>query len=269
MSPLTACLQALKSADMDYHNIFDAHAHYDDAWFDEDRSELLGSLPQKGVCGVVNNAVDLLSAATAIAYAEQYDYFYAAVGFHPENLEEMPADYLDRIAELTKHPKVVAIGETGLDYHWEIPKPKQQRVFEEQIQLSLDLNMPIVVHDREAHGDVFEMLRKYKPKALVHCFSGSVELMREAVRLGSYISLGGVVTFKNARQSVEVASEIPLDRLLLETDAPYMAPVPFRGKRCDSSMIVYAAEKIASLRGIETQELLDITAENARRFYGI
>ena len=254
---------------MMYHNIFDSHAHYDDAWFDDDREALLAALPEKGVCGVVNNAVDLESAARAIAFAEKYPYFYAAVGFHPENLENMPGNYLDQIAELTKHPKVVAIGETGLDYHWDIPKPLQQRVFGEQLQLSLDLNMPVIVHDREAHGDVFDLLRKYKPKALVHCFSGSVELMREAVRLGCYISLGGVVTFKNARHSVEVAGEIPLDRLLLETDAPYMAPVPFRGKRCDSSMIIYAAEKISALRNIGIQELLDITADNARRFYEI
>lgn len=252
-----------------YNNIFDSHAHYDDGWFDEDRDELLEKLPSKGVCGVVNNAVDLKSSARAIAFAEKYPYFYAAVGFHPENLENIPDDYLDKIAELTKHPKVVAIGETGLDYHWDIPRDIQQRVFEEQLQLSLQLDMPIIVHDREAHGDVFALLRKYKPKALVHCFSGSVELMREATRLGCYISLGGVVTFKNARHSVEVAGEIPIDRLLLETDAPYMAPVPFRGKRCDSSMIIYAAEKIAALRGMGIQELLDITADNARRFYGI
>ena len=254
---------------MSFNHIFDSHAHYDDSWFDGDRESLLESLPEKGVCGVVNNAVDLESAGRAIAFAERYPYFYAAVGFHPENLENMPADYLDRLAALTEHPKVVAIGETGLDYHWDIPKPLQQRVFEEQIRLSLELDMPIVVHDREAHGDVFDLLRKYKPKALVHCFSGSVELAREAVRLGCTVSLGGVVTFKNARHSLEVASELPLDRLLLETDAPYMAPVPFRGKRCDSSMIVYAAEKIAALRNIGVQELLDITCENARRFYGI
>ena len=254
---------------MTFSNIFDSHAHYDDAWFDDDHEELLAALPAQGVCGVVNNAVDLKSAARAIEFAEKYDYFYAAVGFHPENLEDMPADYLDQIAALTRHPKVVAVGETGLDYHWDIPRPLQKRVFEEQLRLSLDLKMPIVVHDREAHGDVFDLLRKYKPKALVHCFSGSVELMREAVRLGSYISLGGVVTFKNARQSVEVAAEIPLDRLLLETDAPYMAPVPFRGKRNDSSKIVYAAEKIAALRGMGVQELLNVTADNARRFYEI
>ena len=252
-----------------FNNIFDSHAHYDDSWFDEDRDSLLEKLPELGVCGVVNNAVDPESSARAIAFAEKYPYFYAAVGFHPENLENMPDGWLDKIAELTKHPKVVAIGETGLDYHWDIPKPLQLRVFEDQIKLSLDLDMPIVVHDREAHGDVFDLLRKYRPKALVHCFSGSVELMREAVKLGSCISLGGVVTFKNARHSIEVASEIPLDRLLLETDAPYMAPVPFRGKRNDSSKIIFAAEKIAALRGVGVQELLDITAENAKRFYSI
>ena len=250
-------------------DIFDSHAHYDDGWFDADRDELLASLPSKGVCGIVNNSVDLNNAKRVIELAEKYDFMYAAVGVHPENLEGLPDDMLTQLAALTGHPKVVAIGETGLDYHWDIPREEQRRVFEEQLRLSLELKMPIVVHDREAHGDVFDLLRKYRPNALVHCFSGSVELMREAVRLGCVISLGGVVTFKNARHSVEVAREIPLDRLLLETDAPYMAPVPFRGKRCDSSMILFAAEKIASLRGITTQELLTITADNARRFYRI
>lgn len=254
---------------MNYNNIFDAHAHYDDGWFDEDREAVLEALPQKGVCAVVNNAVDLQTAKKVIELAERHSYIYAAVGFHPENIVDMPRDYLSKVAELTGHPKVVAIGETGLDYHWDTPRDIQKKVFEEQIKLSLDLDLPLVVHDREAHGDTFDLLRKYRPKALVHCFSGSVELMREAVRLGCVISLGGVVTFKNARHSVEVAAEIPLDRLLLETDAPYMAPVPFRGKRCDSSMIIYAAEKIASLRGIGVQELLNITAENAKRFYNI
>lgn len=251
------------------HHIFDTHAHYDDKWFDNDRDALLAALPERGVCGIVNNAVDLESAAAVIRLAEQYPHCWAAVGFHPENLENIPNDYRYQLEQLTRHNKVVAIGETGLDYHWDIPKPLQQRIFEEQIQLSLDLQMPLVVHDREAHGDVFQLLRRYRPHALVHCFSGSAELMREAVKLGCYISLGGVVTFKNARHSIEVATEIPLDRLLLETDAPYMAPVPYRGKRCDSSMIVYAAQKIAEIRDMETQELLDITAENAHTFYRI
>lgn len=254
---------------MSYNNIFDSHAHYDDKWFDDDRAELLESMQSKGVCGIVNNSVDLKTAEISIKFAEQYDFMYAAVGFHPENLENMPENYLDSLAKLAQHKKVLAIGETGLDYHWDTPRDLQKRVFEEQIKLSLELDMPLVVHDREAHGDTLELLKKYKPKALVHCFSGSVELMREVVKLGMYISLGGVVTFKNARHSVEVATEIPIDRLLLETDAPYMAPVPFRGKRCDSSMILYSAEKISQLRNMGIQQTLDITAENAKRFYRI
>ena len=168
-----------------YSNIFDAHAHYDDKWFDDDRFELLENIHTKGVCGIVNNAVDLETAKTCIEYAEKYDFMYAAVGFHPENLENIPDNYLEQLAQLSKHKKVVAIGETGLDYHWDIPKDLQKRVFEEQIRLSLDLEMPLIVHDREAHGDVYDLLRKYKPNALVHCFSGSVELMREAVLLHS------------------------------------------------------------------------------------
>lgn len=254
---------------MNYSNVFDAHAHYDDKWFDDDRFDLLDGMKSRGVCGIVNNSVDLETAKKSIEYAEKYDFMYAAVGFHPENLDDIPENYLDKLAQLAAHKKVVAIGETGLDYHWDIPKEVQKKAFEEQIKLSIDLNMPLIVHDREAHGDTFDFLRKYRPKALVHCFSGSVELMHEAVKMGMYISLGGVVTFKNARHSIDVAKEIPLDRLLLETDAPYMAPVPFRGKRCDSSMIIYTAEKIASVRNMGVQELLDATCENAKCFYGI
>lgn len=254
---------------MDYNNIFDAHAHYDDAWFDEDRFKLLDNIQSKGVCGIVNNAVDLKTAQTCIEYAEKYDFMYAAVGFHPENLNDMPSDYLNRLAALSKHKKVVAIGETGLDYHWDIPRDMQKKVFEKQIKLSLELDLPLIVHDREAHGDTMDLLLKYRPKALIHCFSGSVEMMKEAVKLGMYISLGGAVTFKNARRVIDVVREVPIDRLLLETDAPYMAPVPFRGKRCDSSMILHTAEKIAEIRNMETQRLLDITAENARRFFNI
>ena len=252
-----------------FNNIFDSHAHYDDKWFDDDRDKVLSALPQKGVCGVVNNAVNLQTAKTAIDFAEKYDYFYATVGFHPENLSDITPNYLEEMEKLLQHKKAVAIGEIGLDYHWDIPRDLQKREFEQQLAFSKDMDMPVVVHDREAHGDTIELLRKYRPKGLVHCFSGSRELMKEVIRLGMYISLGGVVTFKNARQSVEVANEVPLDRLLLETDAPYMAPVPFRGKRCDSSMIIYCAEKIASLKGITTQQLLDITKENALRMYDI
>ena len=251
------------------NNIFDSHAHYDDKWFDEDREELLNTLPEQGVSGAVCNAVDLKSAEVIRGYAERYPYIYFTAGFHPENLEDMPENYLDGIKEYLKHPKCVAIGEIGLDYYWDIPKDLQLKVFEEQLRLSKELDVPVVVHDREAHGDTMDLLRRYKPKGLMHCFSGSVELMREVMRLGMSISLGGVVTFKNARHSVDCAREVPIDRLLLETDAPYMAPVPFRGKRNDSRKIALVAEKIAEIRSMDAQELLNITAENAKRLYNI
>lgn len=250
-------------------NIFDAHAHYDDKWFDDDRSALLSSMPQNGVAYIVNASVDLASAKTAIEYAETYPHIYACAGIHPENLEGLPDDYLDQLTELLKHPKVVALGEIGLDYHWDIPKAEQNRVFEEQLKLARELDVPVVIHDREAHGDVMELVRKYQPKGLMHCYSGSVEMLKEVMKLGLYISLGGTVTFKNARVPVEVAAAVPLDRLLLETDAPYLSPVPFRGKRNDSTKIAYTAEKIAELRGIDPQELVDITTANAKRLYGI
>lgn len=250
-------------------NIFDAHAHYDDKWFDENRTALLNSMEEKGVCGIVNASVNLETAKTAIEFAEKYPFMYATVGFHPENLQDVSKDYLFEMEKLLKHEKAVAIGEIGLDYHWNIPKDLQKKYFTEQLAFSKDINMPVVVHDREAHGDTMDYLRKYRPKGLVHCFSGSVELMKEIMRLGMSISLGGVVTFKNARHSIEVAKEIPIDRLLLETDAPYMAPVPFRGKQCNSSMIIYTAEKIAQVRKMDIQELLDITKENALRLYEI
>ncbi len=251
------------------NNIFDAHAHYDDDWFDEDREQLLLSLPSKGVSGIVNASVDLKTAKIAQSFAEKYDYMYFTVGFHPENLEDMPADYLQQIAKMLKHKKAVALGEIGLDYHWDIEKNLQQCVFEEQLKLAKELDVPVVVHDREAHGDVMQMLRKYQPKGLMHCFSGSVEMLKEVLKLGMSISLGGTVTFKNARVPVEVAEAVPLDRLLLETDAPYLSPVPFRGKRNDSSNILYTATKIAEIKGISVQELLDITAENAKKLYEI
>lgn len=251
------------------HNIFDAHAHYDDRWFDEDRDTLLSSMPENGVSYIVNASVDLKTAKTAIEYAERYPHLYACAGFHPENLEELPEDYLDQVAELLKHPKVVALGEIGLDYHWDIPKDLQNRVFEEQLQLAKELDIPVVIHDREAHGDVMALVRKYQPKGLMHCYSGSVEMLKEVIKLGMSISLGGTVTFKNARVPVEVAAAVPLDRLLLETDAPYLSPVPYRGKRNDSTKIAYTAEKIAEIRDMDAQELVDITTENAKRLYGI
>ncbi len=251
------------------NNIFDAHAHYDDSWFDDDRDELLSSLPSKGVCGIVNASVDLKTAKTALDFSKRYDYMYATVGFHPENLDDMPDDYLTQIAKLLEDKKAVALGEIGLDYHWDIDRQLQHKVFEQQLILAKELDVPVVIHDREAHGDIMEYIRKYQPKGLLHCFSGSVEMLNEVLKLGLSISLGGTVTFKNARVPVEVAQAVPLDRLLLETDAPYLSPVPFRGKRNDSSNILYTATRIAEIKSIGIQQLLDITCDNAKRLYSI
>ncbi len=252
--------------------IFDSHAHYESEQFDADREELLGStLPQKGVVGVINMGSDMESLRQTIELCDKYDYFYGAVGIHPECAADLPEDWLEQVEALLSHPKIVAVGEIGLDYHWEdaCPRERQKEVFLAQLELAKKHGLPVVIHDREAHGDMMEILRKYKPKGVVHCFSGSVELARETVALGMYIGLGGVVTFKNARHSVEVAKDIPLDRLLTETDAPYMAPVPFRGKRCDSSMIAYDAAKIAEVRGITAGEVLAAGCDNACRLFKI
>lgn len=256
---------------MSYNNIFDVHAHYDDEKFDEDRDELLASLPQLGVRAVVNASVDLVTAKKAIEFSEKYPFMYAAVGIHPENLEDLPEDYLSQLAKLYENSKkVVAIGEIGLDYYWDIPKEPQLKAFEDQLKLAMELNAPVVIHDREAHADTMRILKKYTPeKILLHCYSGSKEMLKEVIKLGAYISMGGVVTFKNARVPVEVAQAVPVERLLLETDCPYLSPVPFRGKRNSSDKIAFTAEKIAEIKGVDTQKLIDITTQNACRFFGI
>ncbi len=250
--------------------IFDVHAHYDDEKFDADREEVLSSMAEKNVICIVNAGTDIETSRKTLNYCEKYNFMYGAVGIHPEFADKLPQNYLKEIENMAMHEKAVAIGEIGLDYYWDgVPRDIQKKVFTEQLELAYKLSMPVVIHDRDAHGDTMEILRKYKPKGIMHCFSGSVEMCREIVRLGMSISLGGVVTFKNARHSVEVAEYIPLDRLMLETDAPYLSPVPFRGKRCDSSMIMMTAERIAEIKGISVEELLKITAENACRMYGI
>ena len=251
--------------------IFDTHAHYDSEAFAEDRAELLTGLPGKGVCAIINNGADLASSKVSLALADAYDYVYAAAGVHPEYAGSFSPDDTEALVRLLQQPKCVALGEIGLDYHYEdaCPREIQRQVFEAQLRLAKELDVPVIVHDREAHGDTMELLRKYRPKGTVHCFSGSAEMAMELVHIGMNIGLGGVVTFKNARHSVETARCIPLEHLLMETDAPYMAPVPFRGKRCDSSMIVYPAAKIAEVRGLSLREVLAATKENARRVYGI
>lgn len=253
-------------------NIFDSHAHYYSHQFDSDREQLLGwTLQEKGVVGIVNMGSDLGSCYATLELARRYDYIWGGVGIHPEDALDLPEDWLGQIQEMLKEPKIVAVGEIGLDYHWldACPKDRQQEVFATQLELARELALPVVVHDREAHADTLEFLKKHKPAGVVHCFSGSWETAREILDLGMYIGLGGVVTFKNARHAVEVAKNIPLERLVLETDAPYMAPVPYRGKRNDSSLIAFVAEKIGELRGMEAQAVLDVTAENTRRLFNL
>lgn len=251
--------------------IFDSHAHYDDAAFDADRDELLEAMPAAGVVGIVNAATDLNTAPRSIALAKRYPFVYAAVGIHPEAAKRMDDADAATLRTLAAHPKVVAVGEIGLDYHYPDGCPREVQIvcFERQLQLAQELSLPVVVHDREAHEDTLRLLRQYRPAGVVHCFSGSVEMMQEVVALGMHIGLGGTVTFKNARRPVAVAAAVPLDRLLLETDAPYMAPVPCRGTRCDSRLIAHTAAAIAAIRGISVDELLSVTRANAERLFGI
>ena len=257
--------------------LFDSHAHYDDSAFDCDREALLDLLPSKGVCGIVNAASDLSSTRRGIALAERYPYVWAAAGIHPQEAghwcdeEGNPSpEAVQDLRALCSHPRVVAVGEIGLDYYYDTPgRECQRRWLRCQLALAAELHLPVILHDREAHEDTLKLLRQHPVEGVVHCFSGSVEMARELVRLGYYIGLGGAVTFKNARRAPLVAAAVPADRLLLETDAPYMTPVPFRGKRNQSDYIAYTARRIAELRGITAEELCRQTAENTRRLFRI
>lgn len=253
-----------------YYNIFDTHSHYDDKQFNPDREALLNSLQGQGVSGIVSCGCDIATTKFNMELAERYDYFYFASGFHPECLEGASLDDLDKIKAFAQHEKCVAIGEIGLDYHWmSSPKEVQKDFLINQIELAKELDLPVIIHDRESHNDTLEILKATKPEGVLHCFSGSKEMAKEIIKLGMYIGLNGVVTFSNARKSLEVAREIPIERLVLETDCPYLAPTPMRGKRNDSSLIRYTAEKIAELIGMDTQELLNITRENAKNLYNL
>ena len=251
--------------------IFDVHAHYDDEKFDEDRFELIERLHDTyGVCGIINAAVDIASARASLDLADQYPFIKAAVGIHPENAEKADNDAIEQLKELCTSQNAVAIGEIGLDYHYgDVSRECQLRIFEGQLALAKTINMPVVIHDRVAHADTLRLLKKYCPKGILHCYSGSVEMLKEVLKTGMAISLGGVVTFKNAKTAVAVADAVPMDRLLLETDAPYMAPVPLRGHRCDSSHIKYTAERIAQIKNLSLHEVLSITRDNANRIFSL
>ena len=252
------------------NNIFDSHAHYTDKAFNDDRTDMLGSLKESGICGVINCGADLESSQGSLALSREYDYVYFACGVHPEEVDGLPEDYIDILRNMAQDKKCVAIGEIGLDYYWrQDNKDLQKKIFEEQILLAKELDLPIIVHDREAHEDTLNILKKHKPKGVLHCFSGSVETAKEVLKLGMYIGLGGAVTFKNAKKPVDVAAMLPLDRLLLETDCPYMAPVPMRGKRNNSAYIQYVAEKIGEIKGVDPQDVTDNATENTKKLFGI
>ena len=248
----------------------DTHAHYDAEEFDEDRDELLKRLFAESVDSIITMGCSLKSSAAALKLAEKYERMYAAVGIHPEDCENLPADYISQIKALAANKKVRAIGEIGLDYHYDgSDREKQIACFEEQLSLAKELDLPVVIHSRDATKDTLDILEKYRPHGVVHCFSGSSETAREILRLGLMISFTGVLTFKNAKKAVEACEAIPLDRIMLETDCPYMSPVPHRGERCDSSMVRFTAEKLAQIKGISTDEAILACNKNAVEFFGL
>lgn len=260
--------------------IFDTHAHYTSGAFNKDRCELLVALPEKGVALVVDCATDYASAQESLALARQYSYIYTAAGIHPESLIEEDASTLaqfggdwrkelEAIKPLYADPKVVAVGECGLDHHWPVPKEEQLALFEEEIKTALEMDLPIIVHDREAHAEVYALLKKYKPKGVLHAYSGAAEDVKWLCAQGMYIGIGGVITFKNARRLVEAVAVLPAEKLLLETDCPYMTPEPFRGKRNDSALIQYSAAKIAEIWGTEVEKVLLQALDNGKRLFGI
>lgn len=250
---------------------FDSHSHMDDRRFDGDREAIMEDLKNHGVWLLMNVGCDLLSSERSVALAEQYPFVYAAVGSHPDDADHVNGKLLDRYRSLARHEKVRAIGEIGLDYHYEdVPRAQQIIAFEQQLELSEALKLPVIVHEREAHGDAMEIV-KHHPDArgVFHCFSGSRELALWLVERGWYIGFTGVVTFKNARRAVEAVQALPLNRILIETDCPYMAPEPYRGRRNDSRYVPLVAAKIAELKGISPEEAGSITTENAKRLFAI
>ncbi|MCR5664023.1 MAG: TatD family hydrolase [Oscillospiraceae bacterium] len=249
---------------------FDTHAHYDDRHFDSDRDELLPALAAAGVELIVDPGCDTESSRAALALAERWPFVYAAVGVHPEEMAHDPCE-LGVIRELARHPKCVAIGEVGLDYYWDREhKAEQQKLFRAQIELAMELGKPVIVHDRDAHGDCLAIARDYPgARGVFHCFSGSLEMAEELLALGWYLGFDGPITYKNARRALEVLALCPPERILMETDSPYLSPEPLRGRRNDSRNLVCVAEKIGELKGLTAAEAARLCLENGRRLFGL
>lgn len=254
-----------------YKNIFDSHAHYNDPDFDEDRKALIDDLPRQGVCAVINIGANYQTSLESVELSRQYPGFYATVGYHPHDAKDYREEEMEQLLALVDRKKVVGIGEIGLDYHYDLsPRESQQAVFERQCALAEEHDLPISVHSREATQDTLEILSRHpRLRGVIHCFSGSAETAKTLLNMGFYLSFTGVVTFKNARKTVEAAAVVPLDRLLLETDSPYMAPVPYRGKRCWSPMIAETAAKIAEIKDVDPQTLIDQARRNTCLLFGI
>ena len=252
--------------------LFDTHAHMDDRAFDADREELLNAFPGQGISLLMNPGCSLESSRNAVKLANRYDYVYAAVGSHPDAADEVNEAVLAEYRELCKlNPEIRAIGEIGLDYHYEdIPRQIQLKAFRAQMELARELNLPVIVHEREAHEDGMAVVREFSDvTGVFHCYSGSAEMARQLVDRGWYIGFTGVLTFKNARKAIEVASTIPLERIVIETDCPNMSPEPFRGKPNDPGKIYRMAEKLAEIRGLSVEEIQEITLENGKKLYRI
>lgn len=248
--------------------IFDSHAHYDDGKFDDIRDNLLAELQNNGVGGVITCSCDGKSALAAQKLAAKYSYIYFAAGIHPENIDSNTS--ISEIEKFSKHEKCVAIGEIGLDYYWtQDNKNEQKTIFEEQLILANKLNLPVIIHDRDAHADTLELIKKHRPKGVVHSFSGSVEMAKELLDLGLYIGVGGVITFKNAKKLPDVVKFLPTEKILLETDAPYLTPVPYRSKINHSAMIYFTAEKIAQIKDTTTENILKTTFLNTQKLFNI
>ncbi len=250
---------------------FDTHAHFDDKAYENDRPELFAAMHREGVSLIVNPSVDLESSRRVVAFAEEYPFVYAAVGFHPEDIAKYTPEAFAQIAELARHPSCLAIGEIGLDYYWDATHKEEQKViFRQHIELALKLQKPVIVHDREAHGDSLDIVRDYPElRGVFHCYSGSAEMAQELLKRGWYLGFDGPVTYKNARKTLEVLEVCPLDRILIETDSPYLSPVPMRGKRNDSRNLKYICEKIAEVKGESPEAIAAVTMENGKKLFGI
>ena len=248
---------------------FESHAHYDDERFDEDRDTLLASFPAEGIETVVNASSDIKSSKASIALSEKYPFFYAAVGVHPHEVENITEADIDELRELSKHPKVVAIGEIGLDYYYDLsPRDLQRHWFKRQLELADELKMPVIIHSRDAAQECFDIIKNSNVRnGVIHCYSGSAEMAEEYIKMGFYIGVGGSLTFKNNKKGVETVERIPIEKILIETDSPYLAPVPCRGKRNDSRLLKYVVEKISQIKNIPENDICNITKNNAQNLF--